>query len=325
MQRRRPLPGDRRRQRNLDHRRSTAEVYAGPTSATTTCSSRAKPGTLTCLDADDGEKRWQFQDRGAAALHADDRRRAMCCWPAATASCTDRRRDRQGNRHGGDRRPDRRHGGHARATASISAPKAARSTPSTRRPATKQPAVAWTYRDPERGQPIRSAAAVTDKLVVYGSQGKAIYGLDPATGELKWKLPTRSRVDSSPVIAGDRVVAATERGVLYVLDAATGDVKWQYDAGGSFTASPVVVDGRIILGNTRRHAVLLRREGKARDNHRGTEKQKIIRQDDRIGRISEDDNSALMRLLILSIRDLCDLCRKKCRRDVHQHHQNRSR
>ena len=28
------------------------------------------------------------QDRGAAALHADDRRRARSCWPAATASCT---------------------------------------------------------------------------------------------------------------------------------------------------------------------------------------------------------------------------------------------
>ena len=39
---------------------------------------------------------------------------------------------------------------------------------------TKQPAVAWTYRDSRRGQPIRAAAAVTDKLVVYGSQGKAI-------------------------------------------------------------------------------------------------------------------------------------------------------
>lgn len=108
----------------------------------------------------------------------------------------------------------------------------------------------WKFRDPERGQPIRSAAAVTDKLVVYGAQGKAIYGLDPATGALKWKVPTRSRVDSSPVIAGNQVVAATERGVLYVLNAATGAIDWQFDAGGGFTASPVVIDGKIIIGNT---------------------------------------------------------------------------
>ena len=130
--------------------------------------------------------------------------------------------------------------------------------------------VAWTYRDPERGQPIRSAAAVTDKLVVYGSQGKAIYGLDPATGEVKWKVPTRSRVDSSPVIAGDQVVAATERGVLYVLDAATGAINWQYDAGGSFTASPAVVDGKIILGNTDGTLYCFgAKQTKRRINHRG--------------------------------------------------------
>jgi outer membrane protein assembly factor BamB len=115
----------------------------------------------------------------------------------------------------------------------------------------KEPAVAWEYRDARRGQPIRSAAAVTDKLIVYGSQGKAIYALDPASGKLKWNQPlaTRTRVESSPVIAGDQVIAATAGGVLYVLDAATSKTKWQYEAGGNFTASPAVVDGQIILGN----------------------------------------------------------------------------
>ncbi len=117
--------------------------------------------------------------------------------------------------------------------------------------ADKQPEVAWTYRDPERGQPIRSAAAVTEKFVVYGSQSKAIYCLDATTGEFKWKVPTRTRVDSSPVIAGERVVAATTGGKLYVLDLANGGKElWQYDAGGSFTASPAIVDGRILIGNT---------------------------------------------------------------------------
>ena len=137
------------------------------------------------------------------------------------------------------------------ASASTSAPKAARFSPSTfRRTATKS--------RPSPGRiAIRSEAnrfarprRVDEQVVVYGSQGKAIYGLDPANGEEKWKLPTRSRVESSPVIAGNRVVAATAAGKIYLLDAATGEVKWEYDAGGSFTASPAVVDGRIILGNT---------------------------------------------------------------------------
>jgi outer membrane protein assembly factor BamB len=110
--------------------------------------------------------------------------------------------------------------------------------------------VAWSRRDPRRGQPIRSAAAVNDQIVVYGSHGKAIYGLDPSSGEEKWIVATRSRIESSPVIAGQRVVAATAAGKLYLLDANSGEVKWEQDAGGSFTASPAVVGGRIILGNT---------------------------------------------------------------------------
>lgn len=115
--------------------------------------------------------------------------------------------------------------------------------------ADEKPAVAWTFRDPQRSQPIRAAAAVNDRIVVVGSQAKAVYGLDPETGEQKWKRPTRARVESSPVLVGDRVVVATTAGKLYLLDAATGDIRWEYDAGGSFTASPAVVDGKILIGN----------------------------------------------------------------------------
>jgi outer membrane protein assembly factor BamB len=113
-----------------------------------------------------------------------------------------------------------------------------------------EPQVAWTFRDPRRGQPIRAAAAVTSEIVVVGSQGKAIYGLDPATGNEKWQpITTRSRIESSPVIAGEHVVAATAAGKIYLIDVKSGEVKWEQEMGGSFTASPAVVDNRIILGN----------------------------------------------------------------------------
>ncbi len=114
----------------------------------------------------------------------------------------------------------------------------------------KKPAVVWSHKDPQRSQSIRAAAAITDQIVVYGSQNKTVYCLDPASGNQKWKFPTRSRVESSPVIAGSRVVAANAQGKMYLLDIANGEVKWEFDAGGGFTASPAVVDGRIIIGNT---------------------------------------------------------------------------
>lgn len=114
----------------------------------------------------------------------------------------------------------------------------------------KTPAVAWTYRDKRRGQPIRSAAAVKDGIAVYGSQGKAFYGIDTSNGQQQWMIPTRSRVESSPVIAGDVAIAATTSGKLYLVKVATGEVIFENEFGGGFTASPAVVDERIILGNT---------------------------------------------------------------------------
>jgi outer membrane protein assembly factor BamB len=114
----------------------------------------------------------------------------------------------------------------------------------------KKASIAWKYRDPQRNQPIRAAASVSDQFVAFGSQSKAIYVLGPANGEEKWKLPTRTRVESGTVIAGNRVVAATASGKIYMLDAKSNGVKWEYEAGGGFTGSPAVVDGRIVIGNT---------------------------------------------------------------------------
>jgi outer membrane protein assembly factor BamB len=111
--------------------------------------------------------------------------------------------------------------------------------------ADQPPVEAWTYFDPRRRQSIRAAAAVTDDLVVFGSQGKTVYALDPAKGvdpttnKPKWTFAVRSRVESSPVIAGNRVVFATTRGRLYVVDAASGKAVWEYNAGGS----------QLIIGN----------------------------------------------------------------------------
>lgn len=114
----------------------------------------------------------------------------------------------------------------------------------------EMPLIAWPHRDPQRQQPIRAAAAINDHVVVYGSQGKAIYGLDPETGKQKWKLPTKGRIESSPVIVNDRVIAATTSGKIYLLDVESGEITWEHDVGGSFVASPAVVDGKFILGNS---------------------------------------------------------------------------
>jgi outer membrane protein assembly factor BamB len=239
-----------------------AEVYAGPTLVDGTLLVTTEAGKLYCLDIQDGGERWppfsieaplrcsptvisqQVVLAGCdAKLHFIDITNgrevatAEIDGPTGATAAMDINRVYFGTEGG--------------TFFAISAPpkQQAASVSTDNEVGSMKPA--WTYRDPRRGQPIRSAAAVTDRLIVYGSQGKAIYALDPATGKLKWTQPfaTRTRVESSPVIAGSRIVAATTGGLVYLLDAATSEPKWQYEAGGRFTGSPAVVEGRIILGN----------------------------------------------------------------------------
>ncbi len=226
------------------------EVYAAPSINGDNVLFTCEAGTLSCRNKQDGSERWQFRieaplrctptiSGGRAALAgcdshlhlinvADGKETDAVEIDAPTGS-TPAMRDQRvyfGTEGGTFYAID---------------------TPTT---GDKKPTVAWTYHDQQRNQPIRAAAAVGENIVVYGSQGKALYGLNPANGEEIWKLPTRARIESSPVIAGNRVVAATTAGKLYLLDVTNGEVKWEYDAGGGFVASPAVVDGKVILGNT---------------------------------------------------------------------------
>ncbi len=83
----------------------------------------------------------------------------------------------------------------------------------------QQAKVIWNMKSP-RNMPFRSSAAVTDEEVIFGGRDKQIYALDPADGHELWKFATRSRVDSSPVVVGQRVFVGSSDGRLYALDCA---------------------------------------------------------------------------------------------------------
>jgi outer membrane protein assembly factor BamB len=55
-------------------------------------------------------------------------------------------------------------------------------------------------------------------------------------------------VDSSPVIAGDKVVAGSFDGRLYIVNLSDGKLVWSYEIGSAIVGCPAVSDGKIIIG-----------------------------------------------------------------------------
>ncbi len=110
--------------------------------------------------------------------------------------------------------------------------------------------VAWRYSNPGREFPFLSSAAHVDGMVVLGGRDKFVHGIDAGTGEARWRFETRARVDSSPVVAGDRVFVGSSDGRLYALDTRTGEAGWEFNAGAALTASPAIAGGRLVIGAT---------------------------------------------------------------------------
>ena len=101
------------------------------------------------------------------------------------------------------------------------------------------------YED-EGGNSIRSCAAVNDQHVVFGARNRQVYSLHPKTGKQNWNATLKAKVDSSPVIAGNRVTVAATDGRLYALSLEDGSV-WEKQFNGGFLSSPAVAFGRLVI------------------------------------------------------------------------------
>lgn len=108
--------------------------------------------------------------------------------------------------------------------------------------------VTWTYR-PSKGRPqFFASAAVAEKFVVIGGRDRRVHAVHRATGKEAWTFATDGKVDSSPVVVGNRVYAGSSDGRLYVLDLATGGEVQRLQLDGPVSASPAVADGCLVIG-----------------------------------------------------------------------------
>ena len=112
--------------------------------------------------------------------------------------------------------------------------------------------IVWRYQSGNGDAPFHSSAAVTDKIVVVGGRDKLVHGIDRLTGKKAWTFPTRSKVDSSPTVVGDRVFIGSNDGNLYELKLSDGTETWKFNAGKPISAAPAIGEGVLVIGSESR-------------------------------------------------------------------------
>ena len=109
----------------------------------------------------------------------------------------------------------------------------------------------WAYADDSGTTSVRGCAAVTKGHVIFGARNRQVYSLDPETGKPNWSRTLKARIDSSPVIVGDRVFVGSTDGRLYGLSLENGETVWEKQFNGSFLSSPAVAFGRLVIATDR--------------------------------------------------------------------------
>jgi outer membrane protein assembly factor BamB len=104
--------------------------------------------------------------------------------------------------------------------------------------------VRWTLRTP--AQVEVSAAIAENGIVVFGSDNRDEYGVDP-TGRLRWRLPIGNFTYSSPLaLAGREVVFGNHSGQLKTVDSDTGRlIRLDQGRGQIWTAAAVDARGDV--------------------------------------------------------------------------------
>jgi len=115
----------------------------------------------------------------------------------------------------------------------------------------RRAATVWTFDDPEGAVAFRGSPAVVPGHVVTTTRGRKVFSLDPETGTVQWSYLAPGAVDSSPVIAGQRVYIASADGRLYVLRLDNGELVAEHELGGRLLGSPALSRGRLVVATDR--------------------------------------------------------------------------
>jgi eukaryotic-like serine/threonine-protein kinase len=101
--------------------------------------------------------------------------------------------------------------------------------------------VRWRFDNPESNLPILGSPAIAAGKVVIGGQDKYVRCFDNQ-GRQIWSFRAGGRLDASPVIVKNTVIAATMDGWVYALNLSDGKQLWSYEIGSAIAHNPAVVN-----------------------------------------------------------------------------------
>lgn len=110
----------------------------------------------------------------------------------------------------------------------------------------------WKFELPDNAarKGIRSSAAGSDSIVVFGAEDGFLYALDAERGTQLWRRYTGSSVVGSPCIAHETVYIGNLGGTVCAVDLHSGKTRWQCETGASIYASPSFAEGKLFIGTT---------------------------------------------------------------------------
>lgn len=108
--------------------------------------------------------------------------------------------------------------------------------------------ILWKYLEKNEESPFIGSPALFKNYVVVGNRNKFLYCFDKISGKLLWHKSMGGQVDSSPVIAGDKILIATMKGDVKIIQLRDGKQLLSYELGSPVTGSPAVIDQKIIIG-----------------------------------------------------------------------------
>ena len=116
--------------------------------------------------------------------------------------------------------------------------------------------VIWQFDDDGQMQQMFSTPCIAEGRIYLGEgmhQNRVckLYCIDAVTGKKNWQFHTNSHIESSPIVAGGKVIFGAGDEGVFALDASTGRELWHFNDSLHVDTSPAVAGTRLYAGSGR--------------------------------------------------------------------------